>query len=74
MGARALKAAVAILVAGLALGQARAEPDPFPAMNALRATPPVPVPAVMFKGLDGRPARLEVFRGRTVLLTFFTTW
>lgn len=67
-------AAVAILVAGLALGQARAEPDPFPAMNALRATSPAPVPAVTFQGLDGQPARLEAFRGRPVLLTFFTTW
>jgi cytochrome oxidase Cu insertion factor (SCO1/SenC/PrrC family) len=77
VGARALRAAVAILAAGLTtwgFGTAHAQPNPFAAMNALRATPPVAAPDVTFQGLDGRHARLESFRGRPVLLTFFTTW
>jgi len=51
-----------------------AQPDPLTAMNALRVTPPVAAPSVTFEGLDGRQVRLEAFRGRPVLLTFFTTW
>lgn len=66
-----------MLLVGLAAGAtrpARAQPDPFQAMNALRVTPRAPTPDVTFQGLDGRAVRLEFFRGRPVLLTFFTTW
>ena len=77
MGTRALTAAGAILLVGITAGASRpvhAQPDPFGPMTALRVTPPVRVPDVRFKTLDGRPAGLETFRGRPVLLTFFTTW
>ena len=77
MGTRALRAGVAVLLVGLAAGTmlpVSAQPDPFLTMNALRVIPPTPVPDVTFLGLDGRPWRLESFRGRPVLLTFFTTW
>ena len=74
---RTLTAAVAILLVGITAGALRpvhAQPDPFGPMTALRVTPPVSAPDVRFKTLDGRPAGLEAFRGRPVLLTFFTTW
>ncbi len=77
MGTHALRTVVAILFVGLAAGRpasATAQPDPFEEMNSLRVTPPVAAPDVRFQGLDGRPASLKVFRGRPVLLTFFTTW
>ena len=53
---------------------ARAQPEPFQAMRALPVLPPVMAPAVTFQDLDGRTVSLDVFRGRPVLLTFFTTW
>jgi cytochrome oxidase Cu insertion factor (SCO1/SenC/PrrC family) len=53
---------------------ARPQPEPFQAMRALPAEPPVVAPAVTFQDLDGRPVGLGSFRGRPVLLTFFTTW
>jgi peroxiredoxin len=43
-------------------------------MNGLAATPPAPAPDVAFQALDGRRVGLAAFRGRPVLLTFFTTW
>lgn len=46
----------------------------FEAMGVLRVTPPAPAPDVAFQGPDGNPVRLSAFRGRPVLLTFFTTW
>ena len=77
MGTGALSVVVAILVVGLAApgpGPAAAQPDLFVAMNALRVMPPVAAPDVRFHELDGRTASLTAFRGRPVLLTFFTTW
>ncbi len=77
MGTRALKAGVALLLGGLvagSVGPAAAQPEPFEALNALRVMPPMAAPDVTFQGPDGRPARLGSFRGRPVLLTFFTTW
>lgn len=77
MGARPLMlgAALSVLVAVVAVGSpARTQPDPFVSMQALRVTPPTPSPEVTFQALDGRPAQLAMFRGRPVLLTFFTTW
>jgi cytochrome oxidase Cu insertion factor (SCO1/SenC/PrrC family) len=69
------------LIAGLAIGLgvlvhglAAAQSDPFAAINALRVEPSAAMPAVAFQTLDGRPASLAAFRGRPVLLTFFTTW
>jgi hypothetical protein len=53
---------------------ARAQTDPFTAMNTLRVIPPAPAPDVAFQGLDGRAVRVETYRGRPVMLTFFTTW
>jgi len=77
VGTGALSVVVAILFVGLVAagpGPAAAQADLFVAMNALRVTPPVSAPDVRFDELDGRPASLKAFRGRPVLLTFFTTW
>ncbi len=77
MGTGALRTIVAILFVGLGAWSPSpgiAQPDLFVAMNALRVTPPVATPDVRFDELDGRPASLKTFRGRPVLLTFFTTW
>jgi cytochrome oxidase Cu insertion factor (SCO1/SenC/PrrC family) len=70
---RSVVAVALILAAGVSLSTA-AEPDPLQAMSALRVVPPASAPDVSFQMLDGRPARLDAFRGRPVLLTFFTTW
>ena len=77
VGRSALRAVLTLLAWGLtngATGPAAAQPDPFLAMNAMRPQSPAPVPDVTFRGLDGEVARLESFRGRPILLTFFTTW
>jgi len=75
MGSRTVKLlAVSLLTAVVAASPARAQPDPFGPMQALRVTPPTPAPDVTLKDLDGGPVRLAMFHGRPVILTFFTTW
>lgn len=77
VGRSALRAVLTLLAWGLTNGAtapAAAQPDPFLAMNAMRPLSPAPVPDVTFRRLDGQVARLESFRGRPILLTFFTTW
>jgi hypothetical protein len=71
------RVALTLLAWCLTIGATRpaaAQPDPFLAMNAMRPLSPGPVPDVTFRRLDGQVARLESFRGRPILLTFFTTW
>ena len=68
-------AAVALVVlAATAMAPAAQEKNPFEAMDALRLPSPMPAPDVAFQSLDGRPVHVSQFRGRPVLLTFFTTW
>jgi cytochrome oxidase Cu insertion factor (SCO1/SenC/PrrC family) len=76
VGAVALSVAAVTLLVRLVAASTivSAQPDPLTEMNGLRVTPPVAAPRVTFQGLDGRHVRLEAFRGRPVLLTFFTTW
>jgi cytochrome oxidase Cu insertion factor (SCO1/SenC/PrrC family) len=76
VGRRALSA----LALGLLLA-AGADADPateasalLQAMEALPAAPRAPAPDVVFQTLEGKRARLADFRGRPVVLTFFTTW
>ena len=75
MGRPALSLAKVFLfvlaVAAIAGAETR---DPFEAMQVLRPASSVPGPDVVFRALDGRPARLSEFRGQPVVLTFFTTW
>ena len=76
MGFAALSVAVPmLLLAGLAdIAIAGGEPDVFTAMAVLRPAAPPPAPDVAFVSLDGRVMRLREFRGKPVLLGFFTTW
>ena len=64
-------AVVAVLGAWLPV---EAQPDALAALKGIAATPPSPAPDVVFQALDGRRVGLDAFRGRPVLLTFFTTW
>jgi cytochrome oxidase Cu insertion factor (SCO1/SenC/PrrC family) len=67
----------AVLVAAVVVGTSlsvEAQPHPLAAMNGVAATPPAPAPDVTFQALEGHRVGLKAFRGRPVLLTFFTTW
>jgi cytochrome oxidase Cu insertion factor (SCO1/SenC/PrrC family) len=75
MGTAPLSLAAALVAMALTVAPAAAdEARLFEAMAVLRPTPPTPAPDVAFRTLDGNPVRLSAFRGRPVLLTFFTTW
>ena len=67
-------AATAAAVGGRPLLARPSQRDALAAMGALRVAPPVPAPDVTFETLEGAPARLDQFRGRGLVLTFFTTW
>ena len=66
--------AVGVLVAALA-GEATGggAPDPFDGLGVQRPAEPTPAPDVAFRSLDGREVRLHEFRGKVVLLGFFST-
>jgi hypothetical protein len=66
-------ALVATVMVGASLS-VEAQPHPLAAMNGVAATPPAPAPDVAFQTLEGHRVGLGAFRGRPVLLTFFTTW
>lgn len=71
MNARlALVALAAGLLATPSLG---AEPD-FAALQVQRYDPPKPAPAFALPDLRGKTVRLADFRGKVVLLYFWTTF
>ncbi len=61
--------AVALGLGGPALGTE----DPFPAMGVQRPANPGPAPDLELPSLDGRRVHLSEFRGKVVLLGFFST-
>jgi cytochrome oxidase Cu insertion factor (SCO1/SenC/PrrC family) len=65
-----LGAASVVAAAGPA---ATAGPD-FGAMQVQPYEPPKPAPAFALPDLDGKTVRLEDFRGKVLLLFFWTTW
>jgi cytochrome oxidase Cu insertion factor (SCO1/SenC/PrrC family) len=68
---RALAAsALALVLSGAALGAA---PD-FGAVKVIPYDPPKPAPAFELPDLDGKTMRLEDFRGKVLLLFFWTTY
>jgi len=69
-----LAAATVLLLSAMGAAPTAQERNPFEQMQALRLVKPVQAPAVVFRTLEGRQARLGELRGRPVLLTFFTTW
>ena len=72
--ATAVLALVLLVASPAVLTAGAADRDPLQAMSALRVAPPAAAPDVAFQTLDGRPARLDAFRGQPIVLTFFTTW
>jgi cytochrome oxidase Cu insertion factor (SCO1/SenC/PrrC family) len=65
-----------ILALGLLLAAATAAraADPWEALSLARPVGRLEAPRFVLPDLDGRPAALEGFRGRVVLLYFWTTW
>jgi hypothetical protein len=66
----------AALVAACMLGApvaAPAAPD-WASLAVQPYEPPQPAPAFSLPDLDGNSARLADYRGRVVLLAFWTTW
>ncbi len=63
------------LIAGILLltGAALAAPD-FAGMQIHAYDPPKPAPAFALPDLHGKVVRLEDFRGKVVMLVFWTTW
>ena len=66
----ALVAAFVVVVASLQTGAA---PN-FAAMQVQPYEPPKPAPPLALPDLDGKTVRLEDFRGKVVILFFWTTW
>ena len=65
---------VVAMVIAPSFATAGAAKDPFEAMTVHRAADLAPAPNVAFTTPDGTPARVNDFRGKVVLLGFFTTW
>ena len=67
-------AAVLILLTGAPFGAtAGGAKDPYDAMAVDRPVEPFAAPELAFTSLDGREARLIDFRGKVIVLGFFTT-
>jgi cytochrome oxidase Cu insertion factor (SCO1/SenC/PrrC family) len=64
--------AAALLLAGVLAAEAAA-PD-FAALQVQPYDPPKPAPGFALPDLEGRQVRLEDFRGKALLLFFWTTW
>lgn len=71
---RALAAAFLVTLATLGLsGSALGTEDFFAVMGVQRPAQPGPAPDLALPDLDGKTVRLSDFRGKVVLLGFFTT-
>ena len=68
-----LASAAGGLIALLAPLSWAARPD-FAAMKVQPYDPPKPAPAIALPDLHGKVVRLEDFRGKVVMLVFWTTW
>ena len=66
------RVAAALLLAGVLAAEAAA-PD-FAALQVQPYDPPKPAPGFALPDLEGRQVRLEDFRGKALLLFFWTTW
>jgi len=71
-----MKLAIAVALAGVVLlttSAGAAGPD-FAALGFQPYDPPKPAPAFSLPDVDGKPTRLEDFRGKVLLLFFWATW
>ena len=50
------------------------DPDYFQALTLLRFSPPVDLPDVSLPDLEGKMVSLRSWRGKVLLLNFWTTW
>jgi cytochrome oxidase Cu insertion factor (SCO1/SenC/PrrC family) len=64
----------ALLAALLAVAPATAAAPEFAALRLEPYEPPKPAPAFALPDIDGGTARLEDYRGKVVLLFFWTTY
>ncbi len=77
MKRRYLEGRVAIVcfwLVGSVLHAQATEPALFQALNLIRFSKPVELPEVRLAALEGKEMRLRAFRGKIVLLNFWTTW
>ena len=51
-----------------------ADPEHFEALNLTHFSKPVVLPDVSLPDVDGKKVQLRVFRGKVILLNFWTTW
>jgi thiol-disulfide isomerase/thioredoxin len=65
-------ALVALLFA--VAGAAAAEPGDIKLGEFIPTSPPQPAPAVAFTDMDGKPASLSDFKGKSVLVNLWATW
>jgi len=71
-----MKLAIGLALAGvvlLATTAGAAGPD-FAALGFQSYDPPKPAPTFSLPDVDGKPTRLEDFRGKVLLLFFWATW
>ena len=71
---RLLAAAVVLLLCAGGLARAAETPDLWDAVEVNRAIRPFEAPRFALPDLDGQRSGLDAFRGRVVLLYFWTTW
>ena len=67
-------ARAALLAALVAVAPATAATPDFAALTLQPYEPPKPAPAFALPDLDGRTTRLDDYRGRVLLLFFWTTY
>jgi cytochrome oxidase Cu insertion factor (SCO1/SenC/PrrC family) len=63
-----------LLVAVLAVAPLGAAAADFPAFGLTPYEPPKPAPTFALPDVEGRTVTLEDYRGRALLLFFWTTW
>jgi hypothetical protein len=63
-----------LIVAVLAAAPSGAAASDFGALGLIPYEPPKVAPALILPDLDGRQVKLEDYRGKGLLLFFWTTW